>query len=1405
MKSALATCMTWILLFWGMQSALGNPIFLKAGTIDPSQHQPAFRSPGRTGETQEEAIPERGLYLLQCPENPSAEWLDFVKETGAIVRSYIPENAYIVEANAESFRALNDNVSHTYLAPFRGNWKLEDSIRNALEQSGPDSSTKPRATTDPEVYDILLFDEADLVSVSDRISQMPSCSVLPSAGQVILARLTLGSVEEIAAWAEVHWIERYVPQTIDNNVAVQSPRMNVETVWPDGASELGLTGSDQIIAVADTGLDTGNTKTLHADVRGRVIKAFALGRQNDWSDLNGHGTHVVGSVLGDGTESDGQIKGVAYEAKLVFQSLGVDKSGSLVKISDNKTEVYQPAYDAGAKIHSDSWGSEQINNSYTIACAGTDEFMFKHPDILIVRSAGNEGQDANKDGIVDASSLNGQSPAKNCISVGNAENYRVSGGMAGIKYGQLQDKDTGVIEFSARPISEDYLTTGPEGAKTVQGMAASSSRGPCSDERIKPDIVAPGQQVLSLLSTQSPLPDKYSAYNEFYRYMKGTSMSTPLVAGAAALVRQWLQEKRGIANPDGATIKAVLLAGAKSLAPGQYGTGQCQEIPSSYPNNVEGWGQANLGNSVANGNGIAVFDAQVIANGETQVFTVSAPGNAPLAIVMAYTDAPGSPGSGPALVNNLDMTVTTPSGTVKYPNSGTSADDRNNVEGVRFSSASAGTYTITVKATKITTGMDSSLVGGKELATRFSLVANGAEEVPVEPAEERTITIPAGKTSGSCDVPNPNNNRWIIVETFPEWVKSVTFYKPSSGELLPLSNNKLGINVYGSDVQVSVGCTTNDTGKCREWDMTIHATKTGRDQYVVHVTQEANVSLVAPTSVKATSGTDGITVTWSGGSGASSYNVWRGTTSSQTASTTEKIKTGATSPYPDNSSDLEPGKTYYYWVEAVRGAESKFSNPCSGVKPLKLTLGSSATVVGSAGATAKSFSVTANASWIATVDKSWVTLTGASGNGNGTCFFNVDANPDSAVRTAKIVVTAGSGSFAKSATNTVNQAAGSGTAPANDKFANPQPLEGQSGDWPGSNKNAGMETSETVPECQTNVGASVWFTWTAPVTGTARFEARGLLFDVVLGVWKGTSVSALTLVGCSDNNGDGDSQGNNSSETVEFPVVANTTYRIAVYGWRTETGNYNLHWSTEAAAEKVTVSFESNGGTACAAREYTVGGTYGSFPESKKTGYTFDGWYSNSSCTVRVWENDTVTKSVTKLYAQWTPANYKVTLDLQGGTGGSTNATATYGKAMPKITVPKKEGYAFEGYYALGGAQYYKADGTSAHAWDLTSDTKLYAKWTAATYKVTLDLQGGTDGSTNATATYGKAMPKITVPKKEGYAFEGYYALGGAQYYKADGTSAHDWDLTSDTKLYAKWTAAIYISFQDFVLTNFEF
>ncbi|MBQ9432339.1 MAG: S8 family serine peptidase [Kiritimatiellae bacterium] len=348
--------------------------------------------------------------------------------------------------------------------------------------------------------------------------------------------------------------------------------------------------------------------------------------------------------------------------------------------------------------------------------------MFEHPDMLILRSAGNNGIDSNTNGVIDTGlSLGQEATSKNAMVVGASETYRTEG-----KYA------TKMTYSYTKPIWDDYYTQPYDGIH--QGMAAFSSRGPCRDGRIKPDIVAPGTGILSMLPANTDLwPKDYSLYyyDEHYQYMQGTSMVTPLVAGSAALVRQWLVERWGIANPDGATIKALLIAGAKSLSPGQYGTGEYREIPSTYPNNVEGWGQANILNTVQPSFGVAINDGEIIAEDETRTFNVHASAGTPLSIVMAYTDAPGNPvvnQNASHLVNDLDLTVTSPDGrTTYYPNSRNSPDRLNNVEGVRIAAGdvATGIYTVTVKAHSIPTGMDPELTGGREDATRFSLVVNG--------------------------------------------------------------------------------------------------------------------------------------------------------------------------------------------------------------------------------------------------------------------------------------------------------------------------------------------------------------------------------------------------------------------------------------------------------------------------------------------------------------------------------------------------------------------------------------------------------------------------------------------------------------------------------------------------------
>ena len=171
------------------------------------------------------------------------------------------------------------------------------------------------------------------------------------------------------------------------------------------------------------------------------------------------------------------------------------------------------------------------------------------------------------------------------------------------------------------------------------------------------------------------------------------------------------------------------------------------------------------------------------------------------------------------------------------------------------------------------------------------------------------------------------------------------------------------------------------------------------------------------------------------------------------------------------------------------------------------------------------------------------------------------------------------------------------------------------------------------------------------------------------------------------------------------------------------------------------------------------------------------------------------------IYARWQARTFNITLDKQKGTGGTNSITATYDAAMPAITVPTRTGYSFDGYYdaTSGGNKYYNADGSSARTWNKVPDItiSLYARWTAGTYTVTFDHQGGTSSLTTKTVTYDAAMPTISsseLPKKTAHRFEGYFdaAEGGTKYYNANGKSAKNWNKTSGATLYAHWTLLSY-------------
>jgi uncharacterized repeat protein (TIGR02543 family) len=220
-----------------------------------------------------------------------------------------------------------------------------------------------------------------------------------------------------------------------------------------------------------------------------------------------------------------------------------------------------------------------------------------------------------------------------------------------------------------------------------------------------------------------------------------------------------------------------------------------------------------------------------------------------------------------------------------------------------------------------------------------------------------------------------------------------------------------------------------------------------------------------------------------------------------------------------------------------------------------------------------------------------------------------------------------------------------------------------------------------------------------------------------------------------------------------------------------------------------TVTFNSNGGSAVTPQTIEYGGLIAQPSNPTKTGYTFSGWYKESTFT-NLWDFnvDTVNANTT-LYAKWTGKTYNITFDKQSGTGGTNSVTATYGAAMPTATKPTRTGYTFGGYWdaTSGGTQYYTSSMTSARSWDKTENTTLYARWTINSYTVTFNSNGGS-AVTSQTIEYGGLIAQPSNPTKTGYTFSGWYK---------ESTFTNLWGfnvdtVNSDKTLYAKFTDALW-------------
>jgi subtilisin family serine protease len=632
-------------------------------------------------------------YLVQFLGPVRQEWLAGVVDAGGELRAPYGNFTYVVRADQEEISRI---ARLDYVR-----WAGHLPYRDRVSPSAHDAEAAPPGTTEapqlPGRYTVEFFRPFDADAAKLAVEQVgfEVVAVEPDAG-IFVVRTKAGrgqpGLEELAA---VHGVKKVRPRflaQLANNFAVRWMGL-AKTIDNPG---LGLDGTGQVVAVCDSGLDTGELGNLHLDFGKRVaslvpypvapdildlVELSPAAAADPWSgedSVSGHGTHVSGSVLGDGTASrniqGGPIRGLAPAATLVFQAVGRDVAWKDPQINPrlalsglplNLGQLLTDAAAEHAQIHCNAWYRGEPGEYDAEQCAVLDQFVWDNKTFCVVVAAGNaRPQELNPDGTAQSGTVKAPGTAKNCITVGASGSNRR---LKGLPWGDPNR----VADFSCR--------------------------GPAAKARHKPDVVAPGDCILSTRSSR--LPPDWPGLHRFsrsqrYFFLGGTSQATALVSGAVALLRQHLV-REGFDPPSAALLKAVLIAGATRLP----GPGDDEGV---VVDDVQGYGRVNL-DAVVQPQGASVrFEEVTPGLADDQVVVrdldVRSP-DVPLRVVLAYTDRPGE-----RLVNNLNLRVLPPRGgepllgnQPQRPRGGTAfRDTENNVEVVHVERPAAGRWHVEV-------------------------------------------------------------------------------------------------------------------------------------------------------------------------------------------------------------------------------------------------------------------------------------------------------------------------------------------------------------------------------------------------------------------------------------------------------------------------------------------------------------------------------------------------------------------------------------------------------------------------------------------------------------------------------------------------------------------------------------
>lgn len=635
------------------------------------------------------------------------------------IYAYLPEHAFLVRLRDDQTADSLERLQPNWYGPWQPTYKVAQGLR--------DSALRPGADREYQVV-LQLFPEHDPEQVRQTLKSLGVPGLGAAGRGQRFGRIRLAwTTAEIAEWADkvgalnaVFWIDREPRRSLLNDTTIWVGQSGATGPQTTPVFANGIHGEGEIIAVLDTGIDpdmcyfreaTDAPPPVNACDQGTVVDSsrrkiigvdFLWSTEcaggissNEW-DTHDHGTHVAATIAGDNLQnliSHDAGDGMAPAAKLIIQDGGLttDNCADLPGIGCPVVDlnpIFQQTYDQGARIHSNSWGDNEndpTQNDYSLGSRDVDEFMWAHPDFLILFAAGNSGPGA--------ASVGSPSTAKSAVSVG----------------------------ASLRGTS-------------AEGMASFSSCGPTDDGRIKPEITVPGSGIISANNDGIT-----NSNNCVTRSMSGTSMATPGAAGLSALIRQYYRDgyyPTGQASVSDAFTPSAALLRATLVHAGQNMTGS-----ATMPANCQGWGRVTLDNALyfpGDARRLFANDASpgLAAPGQELQYHLNTTAGQPIKVTLAWTDFPSTPAALPHLVNDLDLVVEHDGNSylgnvwsAGVSTTGGSADRLNTLEQVAIPAPVTGPVVVTVRAHNIPNGPQPfALVisGGIEADTQ-RVFANGFE------------------------------------------------------------------------------------------------------------------------------------------------------------------------------------------------------------------------------------------------------------------------------------------------------------------------------------------------------------------------------------------------------------------------------------------------------------------------------------------------------------------------------------------------------------------------------------------------------------------------------------------------------------------------------------------------------